>query len=578
MSRVGWLRAAPVVAYLIVFFAIPLAWFIGQSFVDAHGALTLTHYRDLFATPTYLRVLWITFEIAGITTLVSLLAGYPLAYFIACASAGRRNSLMIWVLLPFWTSFLVRTFVWLVILGSQGPVQDLLHRFGIAHVQLLYNLTGVTIGMVHALLPFAVLTMVGVMENIDPNLARAAQTMGAPPGQAFWRVYFPLSLPGVAAAGLLVFLTALGFFITPSLLGGAKQTMISVLIYQDVNTLLDWGAAGAVSVLLLAATIVVFMAYGKLLGTGTILSSFAGEGGADAQFRVAPRWSKAIGSRVLDALLIVERAVVRFVRPHGKLLVGIGAAIVVLFLVVPILLVLPMSLTNASYLSFPPRGLSGQWYAAYLGSPEWMAATGRSFEIGLLTMLLATVLGTLAAFALVRNPFKGSGVVGALILAPMICPRMVLAVALFYLYAHLSLVGTTLGLVLGHTVLAIPYVVVTVTAALKGYDPRLDQAALVLGATPWKTFRHVTFPVIRAGLISGALFAFITSFDDLNLALFLTGGLFTTLPKKMWDDMLLQVHPTLAVVSTLMVVLISFVLLIIELSRRRTFRTSYDDI
>ncbi|MGH7684867.1 MAG: ABC transporter permease, partial [Vulcanimicrobiaceae bacterium] len=127
-ARAGWLRAMPVVAYLLIFFAIPLAWFIAQSFVGAHGGLSLEHYQSLFATPTYLRVLWITFKIAGITTLISLVAGYPLAYYIAQASKGRRNSLMIWVLLPFWTSFLVRTFVWLVILGSHGPVQDLLQR------------------------------------------------------------------------------------------------------------------------------------------------------------------------------------------------------------------------------------------------------------------------------------------------------------------------------------------------------------------------------------------------------------------------------------------------------------------
>jgi putative spermidine/putrescine transport system permease protein len=157
----------------------------------------------------------------------------------------------------------------------------------------------------------------------------------------------------------------------------------------------------------------------------------------------------------------------------------------------------------------------------------------------------------------------------ALILSPMIIPRKIIAVALFYSYARIGLVGSSIGLVLGHTVLAIPFVVITVMAVLKNYDDRLDQAAWNLGASPARAFYHVTFPLIRPGLVAAFLFAFVTSFDELSIALFATGGLKTTLPKQMWDDALLKVSPTLAAVSTLLIVLIGTTITLAERLRRR---------
>ena len=179
------------------------------------------------------------------------------------------------------------------------------------------------------------------------------------------------------------------------------------------------------------------------------------------------------------------------------------------------------------------------------------------------------MLGSAAAFGLARGVRRGNSLILGLILSPLIVPRIVIAVALFYLYARLGLVGTDTGLVLGHTILAMPYVVVTMMAVLKTYDERLDQAAWSLGATRLRTLWHVTLPLLRAGLIAAALFAFITSFDDLTIALFVTGGLNTTLPKQMWDSAVLQVNPTLAAVSTLLLTLITLVLVTANWISRR---------
>ena len=220
---------APMALFLVVVFLYPVLQLLGLSIVDGQGNYSLVHYTRLFSSSVYIQVLIITFKIAFWTTLISVICAYPIAYLLATSSDRVRGSLILWVLIPFWTSFLVRTFAWIVLLGRTGAVNDFFLRLGLidAPMELIFNFAGVMVGMVHGLMPLAVFTMLAVMRNIDPNLAKAAGTLGARGGQAFWRIYFPLSLPGVAAAGLLIFITATGFFITPQLLGGRREMMIA---------------------------------------------------------------------------------------------------------------------------------------------------------------------------------------------------------------------------------------------------------------------------------------------------------------------------------------------------------------
>ena len=205
-------------------------------------------------------------------------------------------------------------------------------------------------------------------------------------------------------------------------------------------------------------------------------------------------------------------------------------------------------------------------------SPGWIAATWRSLAVAFFTGVLATVLGTAAAFVLVRQKLFGRTAVLTLVLSPLILPRLLTALALFYFFAKLGIVGTNLGLIIGHTVLAVPYVVITVMAVLRNFDMRQEHAAWSLGAGKWRTFWHITLPQIRAGVLAGFLFAFITSFDDLTIALFISGGLTSTLPKQMWNDLLLNVNPILASVSTIILLLVSAFILAAEFMRRRAIR------
>ena len=192
----------PVLVFLGIIFLYPVVNLLWLSVVDQSGALTAANYAKLSSSLIYVRVLLSTFKIATWTTVICLVAAYPVAYLLASATEKTRNTLILWILMPFWTSFLVRTFAWMVLLGRKGAVNEFLLTLGIigAPLDLIYNFAGVMIGMSHALMPIAVLTMYSVMQNIDPNLVKAAATLGAPGGQVFWRVYFPLSLPGTGAS------------------------------------------------------------------------------------------------------------------------------------------------------------------------------------------------------------------------------------------------------------------------------------------------------------------------------------------------------------------------------------------
>jgi putative spermidine/putrescine transport system permease protein len=247
-------------------------------------------------------------------------------------------------------------------------------------------------------------------------------------------------------------------------------------------------------------------------------------------------------------------------------LIAFGAAVLA-FLALPILIVIPISFSAAKYLTFPPPGWSTQWYARYFGSREWMTATWRSAEVALLTTAVATVLGTAAALAL-RRRFRGKSLVNLVILSPMVVPVIIVAIAIYGLYARLKLVGTIPGLVLAHTVLALPFVVVVVAASLRGFDETLERAAQNLGANRWQTFRLVTLPLIRPGVISAALLAFITSFDEIVIAIFISGARAPTLPKQMWDGIRTEIDPTVAAVSTLLIGVTTTVMIAITLVRR----------
>jgi len=253
----------------------------------------------------------------------------------------------------------------------------------------------------------------------------------------------------------------------------------------------------------------------------------------------------------------------------AQLLPATVVGLILFFLAFPIVVVAIVSFSSATYLSFPPPAFGLRWYEAYFSNPDWLKPTWVSIWVACAVVVLATFLGTLAALGIARLP-KGLRIVAAgLILSLLIVPGIVVAIGIYYAYSRYGLVGTPIAMVLAHTCLAVPFVVTSVTASLSGIDPRLEQAALSLGATPGATFFQVTLPLIQPGVLVGALFAFITSFDELIVALFISGTGAVTLPRRMWDDLRFQIDPTIAAVSTLTIVLTAALMGAAHLLRKR---------
>jgi len=228
---------------------------------------------------------------------------------------------------------------------------------------------------------------------------------------------------------------------------------------------------------------------------------------------------------------------------------------VLAFILLPILVILPMSLSESNYLTFPPEGFTLKWFQAYFGDARWMAATWFSLRIAVLTALTTAVIGTMATYALVRGAGSMGTLFQALLIGPIVVPHIALAVALYLFFQTTGLSGTTLGYVLAHSLIAMPFTVFTVAAALSSVDPALEDAAMSCGASRFTAFRLITLPMIMPNVIAGGLFAFIISFDEPVIAFFLAGIRDKTLPRMMFDDIeqnLTPVIPAIAVLLTLL--------------------------
>ena len=266
----------PALLLVLVILVIPVGWLFYLSFVGEDGGFSLTNYARMIEQKSYQRIFAITFELSCFTTAIVLLIGYPLAYFMAQLPARLASIFMIAVLLPFWTSLLVRTYAWLVLLQRQGLINQWAMALGLwdEPVRMVNNMTGTLIGMVHIMLPFLVLPVYGAMKAIDRDLVKAAANLGASPTWAFWSVFFPLTLPGLFAGALMVFILCLGFYVTPAVLGGGKVIMVSMKIVSNIELFVNWGAASALGVVLLVMTGVIlwiasrFLDFKRLAGGG----------------------------------------------------------------------------------------------------------------------------------------------------------------------------------------------------------------------------------------------------------------------------------------------------------------------
>lgn len=558
LGRMPVVLTVPALILLVAVFIVPIV----ELFLMSLGApsLSLKYYRMFFAEPSSIRVLLQTIQLSAVATLICAVVGYPTAYFIASASKTVRLVLMVLVLLPWLTSALVRTYAWVVILGDRGLVNTVLLNLKViaSPLELIYNRFAVYIGMVHIMLPVMILPMLSVMLGMDKSLMAAARSMGASPFTAFWRVYFPLSLPGLRSGLLLVFVGSLGFYITPAALGGLRDVMMSNFIATQMSTAIDLApiTAPAFILLLIGAVAVLFLGI-NLSSTGAT----AAQNKDPKRGRVWGRWKNAVRpipetftslrSSRWKANLYQSGGSAR-----GWSIAGAAFAVVVIaFLQFPGLIVIILSFTKGAILQFPPKALSLQWYQSFFGDASWTGAAWMSLQIALIVTLSASILGTVAAFGLSRTSPRLRSLLTLVMLMPITLPVIIVGLAAYLGLLKFGLLGTPAGIVLAHTVGAICYVVVIVSATLANFDRQLERAAMSMRAGPVQTFWRITVPLIRPGIIGGAVFAFIHSFDEVAVTSLVSNFTANTLPLKMLENINNQIDPTIAAVGSLLTLL-----------------------
>lgn len=533
---VAW-AALPLVLVLLLLFVKPVVGLLRLSFGAETGPLG--NYLRIALVPAYRTALLNTFTVAALVTVIAVVISYPVAYLMATVPPRWQRLVAACVLLPFWTSALVRTTAWIILLQRNGVLNSILLGTGLVEQPLafVYNLSGVLIGMSHVLMPFVALPLFGAFRAIDGSVVQAAEALGAGPFALFRRILLPLTAPGALAGATMVFMSAIGYYVTPALMGGPGQVMIAQLIEFNINTQLNWGLAAALSVVVLACALGLFALFQAVFGLDRLLGEGGGSGRSGASF--------AIGARGRS--------------PGGWLTAGLGV-LVLLFLMAPVLVVFPMSLGRSPFLAFPPHDLSLRWYADFFARPQWLAAVWNSVVVAAIAVCGATVLGTAGALGISRMGVRTARITETFFILPMVVPAIIFAVGLYYELAPWGLVSSRWGLGLGHIVLAAPFVVITVRAALRGFDRSLELAALSLGASWFAMFRRVLLPGIAPGIVAGAVFAFLTSFDDVVLAIFLTNVRSRTLPKLMYEGVAHEINPTITAVAALLVLLTAAVL------------------
>ena len=427
----------PAIGFLAVLYVLPLGQVLPLSVVEPTPGID--NYVRLATTPLYALVLENTFEISLVVAAICLVLGYPTAYLLATCRPQARSILLVFVMVPFFTSILVRTYSWIFILGWKGIINTTLLAGGVIDepLELLYNRFGVIVGMVHVLLPYMILILFSVMRGIDRRLVAAAASLSAAPFTAFRRVYLPLSLPGIGSGFLLVLVLALAFFITPAMLGGPKDLMIANVIAYQIGVL-KWGFASALAVVLLVVSIAFLVVTQWFFGG---VSAITGGGGS------AMTWRR---SKVREGP--VTQCLDRLLEPVWRHVPAVLGGLVLAFLIVPVFVMVPLSLNPLTYFVFPPEGISFRWYAAYLGNRDWLEATWNSLQIGLMTVAGTMALAVPASLGIARSSSRLTMAAYAFIVSPMIVPAIITAIAIFFLMSKVGLVGTTVGVTLGHMV------------------------------------------------------------------------------------------------------------------------------
>ncbi len=575
----GGLLGPGILVFLFGYF-IPLIMLFVISFyqgVPGSGIMkqtfTLENYVRFF-DPYYSGVLLITFKIALFSTLLSLVLGYPIALLLSRSSAKRRNLLLAIVLTPLLTNVVARTLGLMIMLGRNGPINQFLGLFSIPSVEFIPGQLGIILGLTQVFMPYMILSISSVLSNIDLSLQDAARDLGCSAHMVFWKIIFPLSMPGVVAGSLFVFLLSFSSFVTPRLLGGGKVMVMTMVIYQQAMLLLNWPFGAAAATILLLVSIVLVTFYTKITGNVEARQVPAGNNFSNCAKRKDITWGDRFNDFCYEMVNRISKVLnkgvgllsfLKVFKPLTKYLSKIGYFFILLFIIMPLPIVILISFSESNIITFPPIGFSFKWYIGLLRQTEYIRSFLLSLRIALLCVVISLSFGTLASLALVRYDFRGRELVKSLFLSPLMLPAVIVGISLLRFLVSIRWVATFRGILLAHLVFTTAYVVRTVSSSLIGFDNILEDAARDLGASAFYTFRRITLPLIKPGLIVAGIFAFIVSFDETTVSMFITGGRTITLPVRIFSQLEYGgLNPTVTTISSLLILTSVGVLFIIS--------------
>lgn len=457
------------------------------------------------------------------TTAIAVAVGIPLAYGLhKIRRQTWRYVGMFIVFAPLMTSVVARTYGWNLLLGDQGLLNSGLGLLGIPALDLVYALPSVIIAMVHIVLPFTVFPIMSSLGQLDGALTEAARDLGASRFRTFRRITLPLILPGIIAGAQIVFALSISAFATPSLLGGGRVAVLATSVYSDVNNV-QWPMAAVSSFVLVILAVIV-------LGL----------------FNVAQRKVR-VGGQMGVTGTTDEKGI-------RKPMVA-WLTLVYIFVLSPLAIIVVNSFSTSTYGTFPPTGWTLEWYANLASQHGLGQAAYASLFIAFWTMLIVIIIGTCASIAIHRYSTRILGWFSTFSLSPMLVPKVALGLGAFLLLHTLHVFEGIAGIILMHVVITLPFVIIVLMAAMSRTDSTLDEAARDLGAKPIKAFYASTFFAIKPALIASALFAFIISFDEVDMTVFMLAPGQQTLPIWMFVYMQKYQDPTLAALATILIVL-----------------------
>jgi putative spermidine/putrescine transport system permease protein len=575
-----WL--VPGLVLLLIGFVGPLAAILWTSLLSNGGTGTGSHglsldaYTAVFGSAVFWDILYRTVRAAIVVTLMCIITGYPFAYLVATRARRFAGPIMALVAVPYLTSVLIRSYAWVAILGDHGPINRALLATGLikAPLRLVFSDIGNDIGLLHVLLPMLILPVYAAMQRISPALMQAAANLGATPTERFVTIFLPLSMPGLTAGSALVFLTALGAYVTPALLGAPGDYLLAQAIQVRIATLADFAGASAQAIVLL--TLVVGLLF---LCRSAILPEFADMKGAndarpaDALSKQPARarwigiktassgWMRAAFRSATHSLVHVLAHALRPATATLEKAVGpvlyIYGALLLFALLAPMVVVVMIAFTSAPYLTFPPPGYSIRWFAALASDADWLGALVFSLEVAAVAACGALLIGTPYALAIARGKFAGRRAMWLAAISPMVLPHIVIGLGMLLVSVPLGVNGTATSFWIAYMVIALPFVITILLAAFSRFDINLERAAANLGAPALQVFVTVTIPLLATSFTTAFLFAFLAGFDDLIISQFLSSPEHTTLAMRMWQDIQLEISPKTAVVGAMQLFVLS---------------------